>query len=521
VATGGATALAGGADRDPVDDVISAVSAADRLVKRISAWRDGLVVAAFRSGAAMRRAELPASLSDDVAWEWARTDMIAELALALRLPESTVSSRVRRTAVLTRRFPRLAEAHADGEVSRWHVDVMLELFERYPEEVRSAADEALTPRALVLDPSRFRSVARRWRARHAGPVTPEARRAAVADRHVTVTPADDHLAWLSALLPAEQAYAAFHRISDLAAEVQGPDDERSLPQLRADVMSALLIDPDASDAVRLVTAPLRQLSEQNQRHPGRADGRDDPSDGHHVDADLSGVGRSLPEGARGIRATVVLTVPVLTLLGHDDEPALLEGHGPIDIETARRLAADAPSFIRVLTDPHTGAVLSVGRRRYAVPADLRTALAVRDGTCRFPGCARRAARCDVDHSTAWAAGGATAADNLAHLCRKHHRLKHLGRWQVTQRRGGELVWQTPSGRRYHDEPAVRLDTGPQPSTARAPADAAARAPADAAARAPADAAARAPADAAARHSVRPAAPAGQRAAAAYPLVPPF
>ena len=55
-------------DRDPVDDVISAVSAADRLVNRISAWRDGLVVEAFRSGAAMRRAELPAGLSDNVAW---------------------------------------------------------------------------------------------------------------------------------------------------------------------------------------------------------------------------------------------------------------------------------------------------------------------------------------------------------------------------------------------------------------------------------------------------------------------
>lgn len=490
--------LADGDDRDPVDDMISAVSAADRLVNRISAWRDGLVVEAFRSGAAMRRAELPAGLSDNVAWEWARTDMVAELALALRLPESTVSSRVRRTAVLTRCFPRLAEAHADGEVSRWHVDVMLELFERCSEDVRSAADEALTPRALALDPSRFRSVARRWRARHAAPVTPEARRAAVADRHVTVTPADDHLAWLSALLPAEQAYAAFHRISDLAAEVQGPDDERSLPQLRADVMSALLIDPDARDASRPVRAAPRQLPDQDQRHPGRTDGCDDPSDADQVDADLSGSRKSLPDGARGIRATVVLTVPVLTLLGHDDEPAVLEGHGPIDIETARRLAADAPSFIRVLTDPHTGAVLSVGRRRYAVPGDLRTALAVRDVTCRFPGCARRAARCDVDHSTAWAAGGETAADNLAHLCRKHHRLKHLGRWHVTHRRGGELVWQTPSGRRYHDEPAARLDAGSPPSTG-----------------------AGAPADASARDPVRSAMPAGRRAASAYPLVPPF
>jgi hypothetical protein len=46
---------------------------------------------------------------------------------------------------------------------------------------------------------------------------------------------------------------------------------------------------------------------------------------------------------------------------------MLEGYGPIDIETARRLAADAPGFTRILTHPETGAVLSLGRDRYAIP----------------------------------------------------------------------------------------------------------------------------------------------------------
>ncbi len=41
----------------------------------------------------------------------------------------------------------------------------------------------------------------------------------------------------------------------------------------------------------------------------------------------------------GISAIVNVTVPVLTLMGTSEEPGELEGYGPIDPETARRLAA--------------------------------------------------------------------------------------------------------------------------------------------------------------------------------------
>ena len=162
------------------------------------------------------------------------------------------------------------------------------------------------------------------------------------------------------------------------------------------------------------------------------------------------------DGLAAIVPTVVVTVPALSLVGRSDEPADLEGFGPIDLETARELCALAPSFVRVLTHPETGAVLSVGRDRYRVPADLRTALAIRDETCRFPGCRRRAMRCDIDHATAWEHGGATAIDNLEHLCRKHHRLKHELGWRVAHDGGGVLTWTSPAGRRHCTEPARRF-----------------------------------------------------------------
>jgi hypothetical protein len=168
----------------------------------------------------------------------------------------------------------------------------------------------------------------------------------------------------------------------------------------------------------------------------------------------------VPDGLRGIRPTVVVTVPALTPLGRSDEPAVLDGFGPIDLGTARELAGRATSWIRVLTHPETGVVLSVGRERYRPPADLRAAVAIRDGTCRFPGCRRRAARCDTDHALAHEHGGPTSLGNLEKLCLKHHRLKHQAGWTVRVDSGGTVRWRSPVGRTYRTEPAVSWPAPP-------------------------------------------------------------
>jgi hypothetical protein len=187
----------------------------------------------------------------------------------------------------------------------------------------------------------------------------------------------------------------------------------------------------------------------------------DPSDGRtfaHLRADafcdLLLRGEADDALPAGIRAQVLVTVPALTLLGLDEQPGSLEGYGPIPAEVARVLAASAPSFIRLLTHPETGAVLSVGRDRYAVPADLRTWLRVRDETCRGIGCTRRAATSDIDHGHAWADGGRTDANNLAHLCRGDHTRKHRLGWAMEHLAGGSIRWTSPFGRTYLSEPST-------------------------------------------------------------------
>jgi hypothetical protein len=97
---------------------------------------------------------------------------------------------------------------------------------------------------------------------------------------------------------------------------------------------------------------------------------------------------------------------------------------------ARRIACDA-SVTRVVLAPDSQP-LDVGRRTRVVPAAIRTALAVRDSTCIFPGCDRPPPYTDAHHVIHWADGGSTSLDNLVLLCRTHHRTVHEGQWQLTR-----------------------------------------------------------------------------------------
>jgi hypothetical protein len=72
--------------------------------------------------------------------------------------------------------------------------------------------------------------------------------------------------------------------------------------------------------------------------------------------------------------------------------------------------------------------LDVGRTTQVVQPAQRTALAVRDGACVFPGCERPLAWCEAHHLRHWLHGGPTDLANLALLCRAHHRAVHEGGW---------------------------------------------------------------------------------------------
>jgi len=88
---------------------------------------------------------------------------------------------------------------------------------------------------------------------------------------------------------------------------------------------------------------------------------------------------------------------------------------------------------------------------YEVPEWLAERIRLRDKTCVFPHCQRPARRCDLDHIVPYvdpADGGPpgqTTTDNLAPLCRLHHRMKTHSAWTYTMVEPGTYLWHSPHG----------------------------------------------------------------------------
>src|SRR4029453_5894348 len=194
----------------------------------------------------------------------------------------------------------------------------------------------------------------------------------------------------------------------------------------------------------------------------------------------------------GVRPQLVVTVDLDSLLGH---PGGLGGETggpwPLDPETCRRLACDGAvtrvlgSRQRTSTDHPGGGTpaaprragggpraarlrgaatrpppalggppaqpLAVGRTSRVVSAAQRAALVVRDGGCVVAGCDRPPAWCEAHHLVHWLHGGPTNLENLALLCRAHHRAVHEGRWRLVRDPNGRLT-STPPHRRPQRPP---------------------------------------------------------------------
>ncbi|WP_353808357.1 DUF222 domain-containing protein [Agromyces sp. SYSU T00194] len=408
--------------------------------------------------------------------ELERRSLVAEVACALRMPERSTERLVDEAESLVHDLPTTLDDLATGHISYRHAQRLVDHALSLPPRARPAFEAAALPLAARLTPARFDARARRLRERmHPDTIAERARRAAE-DRTVSLEPARDGMAWLHALLPAAPAAEAFARVRAAAASLSRIDGEtRTETQLRADVLSDLLTGrADAPADATGCTTPDHATTGRtppdqappDQAPPDHATTGRTTTDRTTTDEASSRPGTAPSTGAGRFartRPTVFVTVPVMTLLGTTDEPGELHGVGPIDADTARELAGRAPSFIRILTHPETGARLSIGRDRYAVPSDLRAALITRDQTCRFPGCGRAAEQCEVDHVTDWARGGPTDAGNLAMLCPKHHHLRHETAWSTrTGPDPGTIQWRSPTGRHYTSDPPTQLPPAQDP-----------------------------------------------------------
>lgn len=335
--------------------------------------------------------------------EFAVRAAVADLAVRLQVAESTVRDYARVAGALRECLPGVWGWFLEGEVSTQNARVAADLVIELPPQCWAQFDEQLVGSAKALAPARFRVKARAVRERlHSIPLA-ERRTMAAEQRRVWSEHDRDGMGWLHAYLPSEQLALATAQINSLAFGLFTEQDEtRTMGQLRADVLTDLLLG-------------------------------------------------ATPETKVGV--ALALTVPVLSLLGHGDEPALLEGVGPIDLDTAKRLAATAPSFTRLLTDPVTGTVIGMDPHQRRPTAAMTRWLRITQPTCDHPGCGRRAVDSDLDHTQDWATGGKTTITNLAPRCRPHHSLKHQTKWRVDTPPGkNRPVWTSPTGHSREADP---------------------------------------------------------------------
>jgi hypothetical protein len=343
--------------------------------------------------------------------EMGRRSMRAEIATALRVSERMVDAEVAEAETVVASLPGTLAALESGEITRQHVRKMVSHACSLPASVVGVFESTVLPIAATHNPARFDALAGRMRERlHPDSITVRTRQA-FEDRAVWIQPEPDGMASLHLTTSAEHVYAIERRLDAHARALNTAEEPRTVAQLRADVAVDMLV---GGSAATVGSVPV----------------------------------------------TLMVTVPAATLAGlgsgdGGEDAGFLTGYGPIAPEVARKLAAAAPSFTRVLTHPETGEVVSVGREAYRVPAGMRRRLMLEDERCRFTGCGRTAASCDADHTIDWQDDGDTATTNLSMLCRGHHRLKHATAWQVEQDQQRTLRWTSPLGRVTTTEPPAR------------------------------------------------------------------
>jgi hypothetical protein len=251
-------------------------------------------------------------------------------------------------------------------------------------------------------------------------------------------------------LPADRAAAAFGHLDAIAAATKAAGDPRRLDQIRADVFTDLLAGVDPARAGAATPAPRKGVIDLQI-------GLTTLACLDHFPGEIAGFGPVLADLARQAAAQQATTAQWrYTITDPTDHSPV--AHGLLDPATVRAAGLRDPSTwpARSPGSAHprsaAGSASSADPEDPAAPGYSPTApqkafVQARDRTCRAPGCTRPAQRCDIDHIVDWAQSHTTTITNLCVLCRRHHRAKHVGRYQV--RRGFHGIdWTTPRGHRY-------------------------------------------------------------------------
>ncbi|WP_406636359.1 DUF222 domain-containing protein [Pseudarthrobacter quantipunctorum] len=351
----------------------------------------------------------------------------AQVALARRESPARGSRLLGLAKALGTEMPRTLAALESGQLNEWRATLIVKETACLSAEDRCAVDEELAANTGTLSGCGDRSVIAAVRAaacrRDPGSVAKRASHA-VNERTVSLRPAPDTMARLTALLPVAQGVAAYAALARHADTVRSHGDDRSRGAIMAD-----------------------QLVENITGTPG---------------------------GVNSIEVQLVMTDR--TLFQGDSEPARLAGYGIVPAEWARKAVragaagtgvrdrSDIDIWLRRLyTAPGTGELLAMDSKARLFPPGLRRLLQVRDDTCRTPYC--DAPIRHHDHITPWHQDGPTTSANGQGLCEACNHTKETPGFTARPAPGPRhtVELQTPTGHTYHSTapppPGTAFDKG--------------------------------------------------------------
>lgn len=421
--------------------------------------------------------------------DFALQQVHAEIGAHIRVTDRTIARRMTDSSRLIAEYPRVMQAFGRGDISRDHATAIGDagIIIDSPTE-RGSFEREMVQFARTNSVNRLRAVVRQVAERYADRDVETRLTESHAERSITIRPLDEGLSLITAVVPSVQGAALYDRLSQMARLVKrsnnrakaaqasegvAPEQFRALSLAASDERTVMQIRTDVFLDI-LMTGYPSAITCASEYGPHDSDGS---SAGEYT----SGVqnpqsGSTAPAYAitnamlKNITAHVQVVIPLFQLLTAEQLAKLREipgfeqlerfsgcngspdlaGYGPIPPDIARLLLGATSSWDRLLTNPVSGLVVAADQ--YSPTTSVRRSLAARDMHCRFPGCRVPTKRCDVDHTLDWNMGGKTVPGNLAHLCVKHHNLKHHSDWRVEQHEGGVMKWTSPLGTSFTDTP---------------------------------------------------------------------
>jgi hypothetical protein len=383
------------------------------LIDRLEAERVRLVGTAERTGA----------LADDGS---------ATAASWLRRHSTLTAAQAAERAKIARRLshlPVIADALRAGDIGIAHATQIDRLCRDVGvDQVAGVQAELITAATRLRDIAEFTRMCAGWRHALRPDAADDADDRAYAGRRVSLSSTFDGAFHLSGVLDAE-AGATLATAIDAFLTHDPPDTppelQRSVDQRRADALLAVGQAALASQNAPEVAGARPQLIVRVNladllNHPDHPD--------HH----------RLPGGGRG-----------------SGSPPTVDRGGSIGRGTLSRLFDDC-AITRIIVDGD-GRPLDVGTTTRVWPAAIRKAITERDRGCRFDGCDRPPAWCDIDHIVPVEAHGPTAVDNGILLCRHHHRAKRRDGWWPTLHPDATVTWTHADGRTRIDPPPHIID----------------------------------------------------------------